>query len=198
MLVIGNGESRKDIDINAFNCKKIGCNAIMRDYRVDHLVCCDRRMVEESIQSNYNKMSHIYTRKDWLAYFSKHTNINQVPDLPYNGNQRPDDPFHWGSGPYAVLLASKLSKTNTVNLIGFDLYSNNKQVNNVYKGTKNYANNASRAVDPRYWIYQIAKVFECFPNIRYKVFVENDWALPKFWNQSHIELDNIQNIYYNT
>jgi hypothetical protein len=198
MLVIGNGESRQGIDIDSLDCKKVGCNAIMRDYKVDHLVCCDRRMVEESIQTGYNNLAYVYTRKDWIAYFSKHKHIRQVPELPYKGDQRPDDPFHWGSGPYAVLLASKLTDNSIVKLIGFDLYSSNKKVNNVYKGTKNYANSESRAVDPRYWIYQIAKVFESFPNIRYEVYVNDDWEIPKFWNQSHVKIDKTNNLYYNT
>ena len=49
MLVIGNGESRENIDLNKINTTKVGCNAIMRDFFVDHLICVDRRMVEESI-----------------------------------------------------------------------------------------------------------------------------------------------------
>ena len=52
MLVIGNGESRKDIDISAFNETKVGCNAIIRDFFVDHLVCVDRRMVKEALTKN--------------------------------------------------------------------------------------------------------------------------------------------------
>ena len=34
MLVIGNGESRADVDINKVKGTKIGCNAILRDYQV--------------------------------------------------------------------------------------------------------------------------------------------------------------------
>ena len=49
MLVIGNGESRKHIDVDAINDTKIGCNAILRDYLVEHLICVDRKMVREAI-----------------------------------------------------------------------------------------------------------------------------------------------------
>ena len=59
LLIIGNGESRKDINVDAFSCIKIGCNAIYRDYRVHHLVCVDRRMVQEVVSANYNEESII-------------------------------------------------------------------------------------------------------------------------------------------
>ena len=49
MLVIGNGESRAELDVESFNLPTVGCNAIFRDVKVDHLVCCDRRMVREAI-----------------------------------------------------------------------------------------------------------------------------------------------------
>ena len=44
-----------------------------------------------------------------------------------------DEPFHWGSGPYAVLLATFLSKY--IKLIGFDLYGIDGKLNNVYENT---------------------------------------------------------------
>ena len=48
MLVIGNGESPKGIDIHELQCEKVGCNAILPEIRVHHLVCCDKRMVTEA------------------------------------------------------------------------------------------------------------------------------------------------------
>ena len=36
MLVIGNGESRKHIDISKYDKIKVGCNAIFRDFYVNH------------------------------------------------------------------------------------------------------------------------------------------------------------------
>ena len=38
MFVIGNGESRRHINIDTLPEFKIGCNAICRDYFVDHLI----------------------------------------------------------------------------------------------------------------------------------------------------------------
>ena len=72
-LVVGNGESRNLIDLNAFSKDHIliGCNALHRDLIVDHLVCCDRRMVEEAVESPNTSQTKIYAREDWFKYYRK-------------------------------------------------------------------------------------------------------------------------------
>ena len=195
MLVIGNGESRRNVDISKIKSNKIGCNAIYRDCPVNHLVCVDQKMVREAIAAGANNDALVYTRSDWY-YRLKTKRLRMVPDLPYAGLERPDEPFHWGSGPYAVLLGAKITKTN-LQLIGFDLYSKDGKLNNVYKNTENYKLSSSRAVDPRYWIHQIGKVFEFFPNINFTIYQENNWQMPKVWKRGNVTVDNISNIYYN-
>ena len=167
MYVFGNGESRTSVNIDKLNGTKFGCNAIMRDYTMDHLVCVDRRMVDEAVKSKVNEHTLIYTRDDWIERYKGVERVRTVPSLPYNGMTRPDQPFQWGSGPYALLLAAMKAKGQTVSLIGFDLYSNTKNVNNMYKGTANYAKVESRNIDPRYWIHQISMVFKCFPKVNF-------------------------------
>lgn len=191
MLVIGNGESRKHYNIESYQGTKIGCNAVCRDFFVDHLICVDRRMVDEATQYYQNNFSKIYTRSEWFKSRTHIGNLSIVPDLPYKGNSRPDEPFHWGSGPYALLLASTISESKTINVIGFDLYGIDKRVNNLYKDTQHYDKSHKSAVDPRYWIHQIAKIFECFPNINYNLFGPEDWLLPKTWNYPNVSLDKI-------
>ena len=191
MLVIGNGESRKAIDINKYGSIKVGCNAIFRDFYVNHLICCDRRMVTEAQQErNYGA---IYTRPDWRDEFKL---CGLVPQLPYKGDTRPDDPWHWGSGPYAVLLgtsiANRFSSGNTeISMIGFDLYSETKTVNNIYKGTENYEDTESRPIDPSYWIYQIDKVFENFPDTTFYYYNNKPWPTKQtnVCNKMVIEFD---------
>ncbi len=190
MLVIGNGESRKELNFNTFDDVKIGCNAIARDVNVDHLVCVDRRMVTEALENNFKNT--IYTRHDWLGQFKKFKNVKPVPKLPYEGNLRMDHPFQWGSGPYAVLLATKFTKN--INLIGFDLYSETPHVNNIYKDTEHYDKSNKHAVDPRYWIYQIAKIFELFPKKKFKIYQKTNWTQPDSWKKKNVSVDNIDNI----
>lgn len=198
MLVIGNGESRKHIDISKLQGPKVGCNAIFRDYFTDYLVCVDRRMVAEALlaEVNIRKDTLVYTRPDWYDQF-KTIRVREVPKLPYKGNERWDEPFNWGSGPYAVLLGAMFSKEREVNLIGYDLYSKTKLVNNIYKSTANYDSADKRAVDPRYWIHQIGMVFKYFPKIEFTIFQEPDWELPQAWNYPNVKVDTISNISYN-
>lgn len=185
-LVIGNGESRQSLNISNLNLPTIGCNAIHRDMVCDHIIAVDLRMVREILSNPFYSKTPIYTRSNWINQFNKHPNINLVPELPYKGDARPDDPWHWGSGPYAVLLAAQ--RYTVVNMIGFDLYSQNNLVNNVYKGTQNYSKLDSRSVDYSYWVYQVAKVFENYPLVTFNIFNYAGWKLPPQWNFHNINL----------
>jgi len=184
MLVIGNGKSRVGVNLDLLHQEKIGCNAIFRDYYVEHLVCCDKRLVKQSIKHH----SNIYTRSRWAKDFQ----VNSLPELNEQGNDRKDEPMNWGSGPYAVLLASTMSLD--IKMLGFDLYSTDKKVNNLYTGTAGYSTRDSKAVDPSYWIYQIGKIFEWYPSNKYTIYNKIDWILPKEWNLSNVSLDTIDNL----
>ena len=192
MVVIGNGESRNSIDIDHIQDQIVGCNAVVRHHTIDSVVCVDRKMLRECLQYHLN-FDLCYTRAN-LLFENTTGKIQKVPDLPYKGSQRWDEPFHWGSGPYAVLIASQLS--NQVKMIGFDLYGKDKLVNNCYKDTENYDDSKKRAVDPRYWIHQISKVFGCFPTVDFKIYQTPDWQLPEKWNLPNVSVDKISNFAY--
>ena len=192
MLAIGNGESRKGIDLNKHFDTKIGCNAIHRDFHVDHLICVDRRMVQQAIDANVNETSTVYTRSDWIDSYKNKQKVKQVPKLPYEGTERWDEPFQWGSGPYAVLLGAKLSKE--VKLIGFDLHSKTKTVNNVYKDTIGYDASTKNAVDPRYWIHQIGQVFKWYPKRKFTIYQLDNWQIPQNWKLANVSVDYIDNL----
>lgn len=183
-LVLGNGQSRQNLKIEN-NYTIFGCNAVHRDIQVDYLICCDKRMVKEAIAT---KSFPIYTRRRWYKDFLNNE-VYPLPDLPYEGSLREDDPFHWGSGPYAVLMAALYGQD--VTLVGFDLYGIDKKVNNIYKDTVNYAPRDRSAVDPRYWIYQIGKVFQYFPHINFIVLNNDGWELPIQWKLNNVLLDKL-------
>lgn len=204
-LVIGNGESRRGIDISSFeNHTLIGCNALHRDIYVHHLICCDQRMVREAVDNPMTANTTIYVRDLWYHYFRKirkNKNISPLPELPYQGDKRHDKPIHWNSGPYAVLLAALLDHKQ-ISMIGFDLYSTNDRVNNVYKGTDNYSHPDARPVDPAYWKYQIGKIFEYFPDIEFVIYNHSLWKIPQEWQKENVQLLSLDldlkvNISYN-
>lgn len=189
-VVIGNGESRRAIDLDAYRTRTlIGCNAVHRDITVDHLICCDRRMADEAVENLNNSDTLIYVRPSWFHYFRKirkYKNIRILPDLDYRGEYKKDHPDHWGSGGYAVLLAAVLQYTQ-IELLGFDLYAQNLTVNNIYKGTKNYAKANSQPVDNAYWIYQINRVFVHHPDQKFIIRNHRDWQMPQEWQKNNVE-----------
>lgn len=191
IAVFGNGESRSLLNIDSLRSRYtlIGCNAIHRDHIVDHLVCCDRRMVEEATENPMTKDTLIYVREEQYHHFrkiKKNKKIQLLPDLPYQGEKRADKPRHWGSGPYAILVAASMNPIN-IDLFGFDLYGRLDNFNNVYKGTKNYKRANESAVDPSYWIYQISRLFLSFPDIHFTIYNNLDWQLPQQWRQANVK-----------
>ncbi len=158
----------------------------------EHLICFDRRMADEATSSEVTRSSKIYVRKDWFHYFRKirkNKNVLEVPIIPYTGKTKADDPMNWGSGPYAVLKAAELS--NTIYLLGFDLYSKGHRVNNVYKGTNNYSSPDSKPVDPAFWIHQIGRLMTRFYDKKFVIINEPDWNIPKEWNLTNVRFMNI-------
>lgn len=196
VFVIGNGESRRDFDLNKLNKHKtFGCNGLHRDYAADVLVACDKRMAKEISVTG----KEVYTRHDWQPHFRNTPQVKYVPELPYKGDTRPDEPFQWGSGSYAVLLAAT-EDVDTVYMLGFDLYGldNHTKHNNIYKGTTNYNDADYRAVGPQYWIHQISKLFEIYTDTKFIIVIPDDWKRCPEWehhtNKSYINYKALDKI----
>ena len=193
-LVLGNGESRKGLDLGRIypNYEIVGCNAVHRDMSVDHLVCCDRRMVQEAVNNAFE--DPVYTRSDWYKQFSFWRNVRCLPELPYKGNKRQDDPWHWGSGGHALNLACTMDPDYVV-MLGFDLWGSNSKFNNIYKSTENYNDATKPATDPSYWVYQTAKLFEVHSKIKFLQIQPDDWDPPEEWDQfGNFFIDNYENL----
>ena len=101
-------------------------------------------MVREALSTSLDLK--IYTRKEWASHF-RDPRVYTLPEIPFRGQERKDQPIHWNSGPYAVLLAC-MSTAQEIFLFGFDLYGHNGLVNNIYKGSINYKDPTDKAVDP--------------------------------------------------
>jgi hypothetical protein len=196
VVVIGNGESRRHIDLNLLpnNISTFGCNAICRDFFVDHLVCCDRRMVFESL-TKYS--GPIYTReKHYLDFrnIKNHQSVFPLPEIPYTGKDKRDQGDHWNSGPYAILLACEMN-FKKIFLLGFDLFSENGRINNIYKDSLNYQSSTSLAIDSSNWIHQIKKLFQFYQDRDFFVVNEYNWPMPRLWSFSNVQKINLENFY---
>jgi hypothetical protein len=182
--IIGNGESRRGFDISPLKkfSTVIGCNAIFRDYVTEYLVCADRHMCQQAVNS-VGKGTTIFTRTDWADQFAAWPNVKKLPTLPYSGDQRKDEPFHWGTGPHAGNVALTF-KPKAIFMLGFDLYSPYKdKPNNMYTGSQGYTY-IKRPVDPSYWIYQFHKLMGYSdPDTRWIVVNDDRWEMPTEWSK---------------
>ena len=107
-FVIGNGTSRKDIDLYPLkNYGKIyACNAMFRHFETDYLVAVDVKMILEINQQKWQMEHEVWTN----------------PNKQYNGMQgfRYFQPSKgWSSGPTALWLAST-HPHDTIYILGFD------------------------------------------------------------------------------
>lgn len=178
--MIGNGESRRNFALNQIKDYTIGCNAVHRDFACAEFVAVDRRMVLEILRNEACQNAAIYTRSEWFAEFSSER-VKSLPPLPYKGKDKVDQGFHWNSGPYGILRACML-QAKVIHLLGFDLWATNDLHNNIYKDTINYSKSSQRPVSPDFWIYQLAKLFELYPNTNFVQHQHTDWRIPSSWN----------------
>ena len=73
LFVLGNGESRKDIDVELLKTKgKVwGCNAIYREHKLDGLIAVDPMMTHEIYRSGYAHNNPCYFRS-WDSMPAEH------------------------------------------------------------------------------------------------------------------------------
>ena len=73
VFVLGNGPSRKNIDISKLDGTVIGCNACYRDFTPDVICATDAGIISDIIESGY----------DGQCYFT-HNSWNLLPEVAYD------------------------------------------------------------------------------------------------------------------
>lgn len=124
--IIGNGVSRKDIDLESL-CKVVdstyGCNALVRDFEPDYLIAIDDKILEEIRASDFpeNKLIEIPFDK-------------QFEPAEFNPS-RPRE----NAGMLAMREAIKAGHDSLI-CIGFDFLLDDAPANlgNIYNGTFGY------------------------------------------------------------
>jgi hypothetical protein len=112
----------------------------------------------KSKNKNINQTS---VRISWIQEGDKSHNLRDL----FKGVDR-----GWASGAMSGLIAVEIEKPEEVFLIGQDLYSNTKTINNIYKSTKGYALKERSPIPPNNWIKQWKELFKMNKNIQfYKV-----------------------------
>ena len=213
VFALGNGESRKLIDLNKLYEFGIiyGCNALYRDFKPDALVVVDPVMKEEIWETDYLLENKAYF-KDWTsespihpddwgfkatpAYLYKRLGGDDPSKKVINSNdiikrKFPDDAIRTGyaSGPTSVLIACIEEEPEEVYLIGHDLYSTTEHFNNVYKDTENYLESFTDSTPPDNWIIQLKRNFNDFSTTQF--YMVNCLKKIDVWEET-------RNIYYIT
>ena len=174
-FVLGNGISRKDIDINAL--LKLGpvygCNALYRTHTPTVLVATDKPISQQIQESGYAKNNRFYTRR---------------PVHDSGAQSVPKKYFGFSSGPIATALAAMDTHT-PIYMLGFDMGPNEiGKFNNVYADTEFYKRSEAPPTYSGNWAKQVITVTKDHPNQQFiRVYGKTTAEIPEFDSVYNIE-----------
>jgi hypothetical protein len=178
-FVLGNGTSRKSIDLNQLNDKGTvyGCNALYREFDPDFLVAVDTKMILE-----INKAAYQHSHSVW-------TNPNRC----FNGMNG----FNFFN-PSALWLAST-HDTQDIYIFGFDYQGIDDKINNIYADTPNYKKSHERATYHGNWTKQTMITCQKYSQKRYIRVLGDNGFIPKEFkkipNLEHINVEEFKKIF---
>jgi hypothetical protein len=177
-FVLGNGESRKGIDID--NLKKHGtvfaCNGVYRTDKPNFLIAVDPKMVLEIAESDYLLQNKVYS--NFNAQYNKNPKI-----LDHVQWFKPS--LGWSSGPTALRMACDHG-FKEIYILGFDYQglseggkNNRFKVNNLFKDSRNYKKGNEQATFFGNWMNQTKKCLQDYPDVKFHRVIPKDWFQPK-------------------
>ena len=180
-FVIGNGKSREGMDLN--DLKKhgmtYGCNALYREFTPDVLVAKDKPISDAIQESGYALKNRFYTRMI----------------TPDSGARMLELPWqNFNSGTNALHIATT-EDHNVIYLLGFDLGTVTKLVNNYYADTRHYkkSDRAFSKLHGKIWLEQFITVMTEHPDIKFiRVIIEHSKTydqLLKVKNLTEVDID---------
>lgn len=191
--VIGNGPSRKQLDLHCINATMTtyGCNALYRDFMPDYLICMDKQMVDEILNNKVQYSTKFYTTE---THNFDHMTVDSSECINWLKNmvKRLD------SGNNALELALD-NKHDVIYIIGFDYNSTSHSLPNVYHGTKNYAPSMANvhAEELAYdWQQRLRMLVKEYPNTQIiRVNGSNTSINVEATNYSEITIEQFKEIY---
>ena len=106
-----------------------------------------------------------------------------------------EDPKEWSAGSTAVHLACQ-NRAEEVYMFGFDLSTYNDNINNIYKGSKNYLPETAKGFNAANWRSQLYITFNEYSKVKFK-WVGNDFRYinnSKIMDCKNVELLTYDNI----
>ena len=186
-FVLGNGTSRKTINLNELKRKGItfGCNALYREFSPDYLIAVDTKMILEISQAGYQHQQQVWTNRN--------KNFKKIKGLNFFQSDK-----GWSSGTTALHFAST-TDVEDIYILGFDFIGIENKINNIYAGTYNYKRIDEHATFHGNWLRQTLITCQKFSKKRYiRVLGENGYIPQEFHdlsNMSHINIKDFEDIF---
>lgn len=168
-FVIGNGTSRKDLNIEQLMDYGLlyGCNWFFREEFRPHLLVSSDEPMTRTIIKQYSQ----YPKSNWFyTWYPK----------PGSGSKKATTPEKFAAGPMAAHLAAYHFESPKVFLIGMDFFGfgstdkeQNGLMNNLYEGMKHYAkvpeeeNQKNGAPTYRNWQRRYQWILKRYPNTQF-------------------------------
>jgi hypothetical protein len=174
-FVLGNGKSRKGIDIDDLKSKGTvyACNAVYRTHRPDFLIAVDPKMILEIAETDY--MVHNKVWSNFNAQYNKHQKI-----LDHCNWFKPS--LGWSSGPTALRMACDHG-FKEIYILGFDYqgHQDGKRftLNNMFGDTRNYKRNKDEATFYGNWMNQTKRCLQDFKDVQFHRVIPQGWFKPK-------------------
>jgi hypothetical protein len=195
-FVLGNGESRRVIEIN--DLKERGtvfaCNGVYRTHRPHWLVAVDPKMMLEIAESEYVVHNKVYS--NFNVQYNKLQKL-----LDHVTWAKPS--LGWSSGPTALRLACDQGHKE-IYVLGFDYQGHQEgtkqarfRFNNVFKDTRNYKKSQDEATFYGNWMNQTKNILKDYPDVKFYRVIPKGWFQPKDldWNENleHTTIDDFAN-----
>ena len=177
-FVLGNGQSRKGIDIDDLKEKGTvyACNAVYRTHQPHWLIAVDPKMMLEIAETDYVIHNKVYS--NYNAQYQKQNKL-----LDHVTWSKPS--LGWSSGPTALKLACDQGHKE-IYILGFDyqgLAVDEKKkrfhLNNIYGDSRNYKKSNDEATFYGNWMNQTKRCLKDFPDTKFHRVVPNNWFKPK-------------------
>ena len=174
-FVLGNGQSRRGIEINDLKEKGtvFACNAVYRTHRPDFLVAVDPKMIFEIAETDYPVHNKVWS--NFNAQYNKHPKI-----LNHVNWFKPG--LGWSSGPTALRMACEHG-FKEIYILGFDYQGLNQgkrfTLNNIFGDTRNYKKRNDEATFYGNWMNQTKRCLQDFKDVQFHRVIPKGWFKPK-------------------
>jgi len=174
-FVLGNGESRKGIEINDLKEKGtvFACNAVYRTHRPHFLIAVDPKMILEIAETDY-----VVHNKVWSNFNAQYEKNEKI--MNHVNWFKPS--LGWSSGPTALRMACEHG-FKEIYILGFDYQGHNQgkrfKLNNIFGDSRNYKKRNDEATFYGNWMNQTKRCLQDFKDVKFHRVIPKGWFKPK-------------------